>query len=255
MTTQQSKADAFRALHRKGDPLVLFNVWDAGTATIVAQSGARALATGSFAVAAAAGYADGEKMPWSMALEPVHRIVAITDLPLTMDIESGYGDMARTVKETVEAGAVGFNIEDRLPGRQELLEIDAQVERLKIARQAADRNCDGVFINARTDVFLANPADSHDGALLDHALQRAVAYQQAGADGIFVPGLVSEELIRRLCDESPIPVNALFKPEGPSRQTLADLGVARISFGPGTYKMFAKEFSEAAAAALSGVSA
>lgn len=230
--------------------MVLFNIWDAGTAAAVAQSGACALATGSFAVAAAAGYPDGEKMPWSVALAPVHRIVAVTDLPLSMDIESGYGDVTRTVTEALNAGVVGVNIEDRLPGAQELLDIDAQVERLKLARQAADQNCPGAFINARTDVFLANQADSHDAALLEHALQRAVAYEKAGADGIFVPGLVDETLIRRICDESPIPVNALVKPEGPSRQALAELGVARISHGPGTYKMFVKNFSEAAAAAL-----
>src|SRR5690606_18996996 len=132
------------------NPIVLFNIWDAGSAKAVAASGAKALATGSWSVAAAHGFEDGEKLPLQLAIENLRRIVAATSLPLTVDLESGYGDIASTVRQAVAVGAIGFNFEDGRLGTTELHSIADQAARLRDARAAADATLRGVFINART---------------------------------------------------------------------------------------------------------
>ena len=142
MTNQTDKATAFRALHARGRPLVLLNIWDAGSAKAVADGGAPALATGSWSVAAAHGYADGEQLPFALALENLRRIVAAVDVPVSIDIESGYGDapdaVATAVRGTIEAGAVGCNLEDSFPRDGTLRTLDDQVRRIRAARAAAD---------------------------------------------------------------------------------------------------------------------
>ena len=194
MDDQRSRADEFRRLHVAGDPLVLFNAWDAGSARAVAAGGARAIATGSWSVAAAHGYPDGESLPLDLAIGNLERIVRAVDLPVTIDLESGYGARPASVSESVtratRAGAVGCNLEDSVAGGDALLlgEQD-QAARIRAARAAADRMSIPVFINARTDVFLHADASRHDAVLVDAALQRAAAYSAAGANGLFVPGL------------------------------------------------------------------
>src|ERR1700723_482931 len=191
MKTQEQKAHRFRKLHVAGEPLVLFNIWDPGSAKAVAKGGAKALATSSWAVSEACGYSDGEHTPLNLAIDNLRRITDATDLPVTVDLESGYGDTPDKVGETVafaiKAGAIGCNIEDSFPENGSLREIAHQVERLRHARKAADRTDVSFFVNARTDVFLSQKR--HGATLLASALERARAYAEAGADGLFVPGL------------------------------------------------------------------
>jgi len=237
--TSNEKGAYFRSLHRAGQPLALFNVWDAGSARTAADAGAVALATGSWSVAAANGFVDGEQMPRALLMEVLERITRATNLPVTVDLESGYGerpeDVAETIALSIEAGAVGSNLEDSFPATGELREVEEAAARLAAARRAADRAGADYFINARTDVFFKAPADTHDERLLDETLARARAYAAAGADGLFVPGLQSPALIRKLTAASPLPVNVMRVAETPTLAELADYGVARISHGPYPY--------------------
>jgi len=253
MSDQVTKAQAFKALHIQGSPIILFNVWDAGSAKAVAASGAKALATGSWSVAAAYGFDDGEHMPFDLAIANLERIVAATDLPVTIDLESGYGanpeEVGTSVARVVQAGAIGCNIEDSSRETKPLRGVSEQAARLKGARHAADRLGIPAFLNARTDVFLVAPADTHEG-LVAEALERGRAYADAGADGFFVPGLVNETLIARVVEGSPLPVNVMFNAAMPPAARLAELGVARISHGPGPYRMMMKALENAAREAL-----
>jgi methylisocitrate lyase len=251
---QRAKATSFRALHVTGHPLILFNVWDAGSARSVADAGARALATGSWSVAAAHGYADGERLPLDVALENVRRIVSSSDLPITFDIESGYAadaaSVGRTISRAVEAGVVGCNIEDSFPESGALRPVADQVERLRHARQAADEGMNGFFINARTDVFFQVPAKAHTRDMLETAIERAKAFGDAGADGIFAPGLIDPVLIADLASSSSLPVNIMIGEGSPSIASLAAEGVARVSHGPGPYLLAMKALADAARAVM-----
>jgi len=253
MLDQSAKAETFKALHIPGQPIVLFNAWDAGSAKAVAAGGAKAIATGSWSVAAAHGFDDGEHMPFDLALANLERIVAATDLPVTIDLESGYGatpeDVGASVARTLQAGAIGFNIEDSFRETGPLRATSDQAARLKGARAAADRLGIPAFLNARTDVFLLASSDQHESLVAD-ALERGRAYADAGANGLFVPGLVDEKLIGRLVEGSPLPVNIMASASAPAAARLAQLGVARISHGPGPYRMMMKALQEAARAAL-----
>lgn len=254
MTSQIDRARSFRALHVKGDPVVLFNIWDPGSARIAAQAGAKAIATGSKPVAMAFGYEDGEQIPLDLALDNMRRIVAAVDLPVTMDLEGGYGPAPETVAETVAkaiaVGAVGFNFEDQVVGTPNLYSIDEQISRVAAAAAAVRASGVPAWINARTDLFLKVPRDAHDGALLDKAVERAKAYADAGADGFFAPGLADEMLIGALVERVSLPVNIIALPGVPPREKLADLGVARISWGPVPYRKMAAWLEAEAKAAM-----
>lgn len=250
---QASKAEQFRELHVPGKPLVLFNVWDAGSAEAVANSGASALGTSSWSVANANGFADGERIPLALAIDNLRRIVRATDLPVTIDLESGYGDSPETVGETIglaiEAGAVGCNLEDSFPANGKLRETADQCDRIRCARQRADEVTTGFFINARTDVFFQTPLDQHTNAMVAEAIERARAYADAGADGLFAPGLADITLIARLAKESPLPLNIMVRDATPPLPVLAEHGVARLSHGPRPYLLAMKALEEAARAA------
>ncbi|WP_342216197.1 isocitrate lyase/PEP mutase family protein [Mesorhizobium sp. L-8-10] len=254
MSNQSIQARILRSLHIPGHPLVLFNVWDAGSAKAVAASGARALATGSWSVAAAHGFTDGEQMLLDLCLANLQRIVGVTDLPVTIDLESGYGADPIAVGETVlralRAGAVGCNIEDSFPGSGSLREAYEQAARLKAAKAAADAAGIPAFINARTDVFFQAGPDQHDEGMVEAALQRGRFYADAGADCLFVPGLVDERLIGRLVEGSALPVNIMAGERTPPAARLAELGVARISHGPGPYLLAMRALENAAKAAF-----
>ena len=254
MSDQASKARAFAALHVPGKPLVLFNIWDPGSAKAVTESGAQALATGSWSVAAANGFADGEKIPLDLVLGNFTRIVAATPLPVSVDIESGYGkteeEVGRTVARTLEAGAIGCNLEDSFTEDGKLREIAEQVLRIRAARKAAEAAGIPYFINARTDVFFQAPAEQHDAAMVETALERARAYAEAGASGLFVPGLKDPALIERLAKASPLPVNIMAGAGTPALNGLASAGVARVSHGPGPYIAAMRAVAEAAKAVL-----
>ena len=240
MADRKAQADAFNALHVKGDPVVLFNVWDAGSARTVEKAGAKALATGSWPVAAAFGYGDGEKIPLDLVLENIRRIVAGTDLPVTMDLEGGYGtdprDVAASVAAALDAGAIGVNFEDQVVGGDGLHPVDLQSERVAVARGSCDDAGIPAFINARTDIFLKAKPDTHSPEMLADAIARAHAYAEAGASGFFAPGLADASMIETLCRECPMPVNIIALPGVPDKAALSSFGVARISYGPVPYR-------------------
>ncbi|HEV2111912.1 MAG TPA: isocitrate lyase/phosphoenolpyruvate mutase family protein [Gammaproteobacteria bacterium] len=254
MSDQANKARAFHALHVPGRPLVLFNVWDPGSAKAVTEAGAKALATGSWSVAAANGYGDGEKIPLDLALGNLARIVAATALPVSVDIESGYGktpeEVGQTIARTIEAGAVGCNLEDSFPENGTLRETAEQVQRIRHARKAAEQAGISYFINARTDVFFQRPAEQHDAAMVEAAIARVRAYADAGASGIFAPGLVDRALIARLAAASPLPLNVMVSKGTPGLSILAEVKVARVSHGPGPYLTAMRSLTEAARAAM-----
>ena len=247
--TKSDKVNEFAALHVPGTPLILFNIWDAGSAAAVARSGAKAIATGSWGVAGAHGIGDGEKLPLDTAINTLSEIVAITDLPVTIDMEAGYGADAAAVGVSIaraaDAGATGINLEDKDPVTRALFSIEAQAAR--IAAAAAT----GVFVNARTDVFILTPPAEHDAALVDSVVERAKAYADAGARGLFAPFLQDVALIERLCAASPLPVNILMRPGCPDHKTLAALGVARISHGHGPWAAAMAALEDQARAVLS----
>ena len=248
MNSLQKKADSFHSLHVRGAPLVLCNVWDAGSAKAVAGAGARAIATSSWAVAAAQGCADGERLPVEFVLSNASRIVQATSLPVSVDIESGYGtgaeEVADTVRSLLEVGVVGCNIEDRFPESGGLRTIAQQVERIRAARAAAAEVGVRFFINARTDVFLESSVEQHSRALVDVALGRGMAYAEAGADGLFVPGLNDPELVRELCDRSGLPVNVMLSDLEAGRGPWVSAGVARVSYGPAPYLQAMRAWGE-----------
>src|SRR5580692_10766331 len=257
MADQNRKAEQFRALHIPGKPLVLFNIWDAGSAKSVGAAGAKALATGSWSVANANGFADGERIPLALAVDNLRRIVGATELPVTIDLESGYGDPSEVVGETIvlaiDAGAVGCNLEDSFPADGKLRMTSNQADRIRRARQTADAAKIHFFINARTDIFFQGPPEQHDDAMVIEAMERAHPYAEAGADGLFAPGLADITLIARLARESPLPLNIMVGDATPSVRVLAEHGVARVSYGPRPYLMAMKSLEEAARAAVLGV--
>jgi 2-methylisocitrate lyase-like PEP mutase family enzyme len=239
MTAQADKASRFRRFHVPGDPLVLCNVWDAGSAVAVERAGARAIATSSWSVAAAQGYNDGEHMPFDEMLAIAGRIVRNTDLPVTVDFESGYAVDASRIAENasrlLEVGVIGFNLEDQIIDDTGLHGIAEQCARLGVVRQAAEDFGVPAFLNARTDVFLKASPDADASVLLDETLARGAAYREAGANGFFVPGLTDPALIKAICGALPIPVNIMLGQAQADLAPFAKLGVARISLGPAPY--------------------
>jgi 2-methylisocitrate lyase-like PEP mutase family enzyme len=250
MADQRDNAEQFRALHIRGKPLVLFNIWDAGGAKAVARAGAKAIATGSWAVANANGFADGEHIPLALAIDNLRRIVGATDLPVTIDLESGYGDTVEAVGETIrlaiDAGAIGCNLEDSFPAKGKLRETVDQSDRIRRVRQTADATGIRFFINARTDVFFQRPPEQHDDTLVVEAIERARAYAEAGADGLFAPGLADITLIARLAEGSSLPLNIMVGDATPPLRALAAHGVARVSHGPRPYLLAMKALEQAA---------
>ena len=222
MTTEQAqRAQAFAELHKPGQPLLLPNAWDVASAVAIAGAGAKAIATTSAGVAWSLGVPDGAGLGAKRAAAVIARIVAALDLPVSADIEAGYEDVAATVTAVLQAGAVGVNIEDRRDGTG-LYEPAEQADRLAAARAAAHGMA--FWINARTDVFLAGTRR------IDDALERSAAYAAAGADSLFVPGLVDPAAIAELA-KGPLPVAVMVWPGAPSVAELAAAGAVRISLG------------------------
>jgi 2-methylisocitrate lyase-like PEP mutase family enzyme len=253
MTSTADRARSFAALHVPGDPLVLFNVWDAGSARAVASAGAKAIATGSASVAMANGFADGQEVPMDFALANAARIAASVDLPVTVDFEGGYADEPAIIRANVASliatGAIGCNFEDQIVGTDRLYSIEEQAGRIAAVRRAADAD---FFINARTDIFLKAPQETHDEAMADHAIERARVYADAGASGYFVPMLGDLKLLERVCAGSPIPVNFMTYPGCRSNAAVAATGVARISHGPFPHMALMEQLEAAARAAIGG---
>ncbi|OWV69744.1 phosphonomutase [Rhizobium sp. N122] len=252
---QTEKAKAFAALHQKGNPIVLYNIWDAGTAKAVTEAGAKALATGSWSVAAAHGFADGEKLPISVLVETAKSIIDFVDLPLSVDFEGAYSaepvGAAANVARLVEVGAVGINFEDRVVAGEGLYPVESQAARIRAIRAMADGKDIPFFINARTDLFLAESDLAKHAGLVDEAIERGRAYAAAGGNGFFVPGLIDPRLIEKICAASALPVNVMMRAGAPDVKTLARLGVGRISYGPGPYRLMMEKLKQEAAAIYS----
>lgn len=243
---QTAKAKAFHTLHTGAEILVLPNAWDAASAAIMADAGAKAVATSSAAVAWAHGYADGDVLPLDKLLASVSAAARVIEVPLTADIEGGYtddlGELAEVVRQVIEAGAVGINLED---GRR-----DAALHARKVAaaRKAADATGVPLFINARSDVILKGLAEGH--AAYTEVVQRAALYADAGADGIFVPFAKDEDLIGRLADAISLPLNVILMPGLSTAQRLQALGVRRLSSGTTPFRAMYAPLAKATAAYL-----
>ena len=235
---QRAKAEALRDLHIPGDPLLLLNAWDAASAVVIARGGARAIATSSAAAANALGYADGQHLTREQMLGAVAAIAGAVDLPVTADMEAGYGDepdaAAATARGVIEVGAVGLNMEDLQDGGDDLLPIERFAAKIAAVRAVGDETGIPLVLNARTDVFLGGIGDPD--SRLDHAVERGNAYLDAGADCIFVPGVIDTTVITGLVQGIHGPISVLAVPGSPRLSDLKALGVARISTGSGPYR-------------------
>ncbi|MGW4033997.1 isocitrate lyase/PEP mutase family protein [Streptomyces sp. NPDC004838] len=230
--SQQAKAATLRELHEKG-VLVLPNAWDAGSAALIAQAGAQAVATTSGGVSWSAGKPDQQALTRDEMAALVRRIADAVDVPVTADIEGGYGpapeDVAATVTAVIEAGVVGVNLEDSQPNG-ELFTAEEQAARIRAARQAAEAaGLPGLVVNLRTDVFLFGIGDP-EGRPAD-VLARAAAYAEAGADSLFVPGLLDLTVIAELVAGQPLPLNVMAGPGAPTVAEFEAAGVRRVSVG------------------------
>ena len=239
----------FAALHVPGEPLVLYNIWDPGSAVAVASAGAKALATGSHPVGDAAGYGDGHRVPLAYVFDNARRVMAAVDLPLTVDFEGAYSadpdEGAANVAALKQTGAVGCNFEDQVVGGEGLHPLPTQVRRIQAIRHAVGGD---FFINARTDLFLK--AKEHDSALVDEVIQRGKAFAAAGASGFFVPRLSEPAQIERVVQEVPLPLNVIAFPGAPPKREWANAGVARISHGPFPHRALMARLTEMASEAI-----
>ena len=244
-----SKFETFAALHVPGDPVVLYNIWDVGSAQAVAKAGAKALATGSHPVGDASGFGDAQQVPLDFVFANATRIAEAVDLPLTVDFEGAYSDDpeegAANVVRLAATGAVGCNLEDQVIGGEGLHPLDLQVRRIEAIRRAVG---DDFFINARTDLFLKT--QTYDDALIDQVVERGKAFADAGASGFFVPRLSDLRQIERVVREVPLPLNVIAFPGAPSKQEWASAGVARISHGPFPHRALMAKLEEMAREAI-----
>lgn len=255
--TRDEKLARFAALHRPGDPLVLWNAWDAGSAAAVARAGAKAVATGSAAVAQAMGFPDGEALPLDLLVAISERVaLAAGDLPASIDFEGAYSadpaGAAANALRIARAGAVGINFEDGVVGGEGLHPVAAQAARIAaIVGTCAEAGLP-LHVNARIDLFIrAGDAGAH-ASLMDAALERAAAYAAAGAASIYPITLADPDLIAAFCRACPVPVNVFGPPGGAEgAAALAALGVGRISYGPRAWRE-AMAGVEAAARAMHG---
>lgn len=231
---QKAKAVAFRQMHRGTKVLVLPNAWDVVSARVIEQAGFGAIATTSAGVAFTLGYPDGQKISREEMLARVTRIARAVKVPVTADVESGYGyraeDAASTTIGVIQAGAVGMNLEDGTGDpAQPLIDLSLQIEKIHAVREAAMKTKVLIVLNARTDVFLDQVGAEE--TRYDATVKRAIAFRDAGADCVFVPGVSDAATIGRLVKDLQCPVNILVGPGSPSVAELDELGVARISVG------------------------
>ncbi|WP_066826629.1 isocitrate lyase/PEP mutase family protein [Sphingomonas mali] len=226
-----SAFETFTALHVPGDPLIIYNCWDPGSAVAIAKAGAKAIATGSYGAAGSLGFGDGEKVPLDLVFDNATRIMNVVDVPVSIDFESGYArdeaGITANLASLAATGAVGCNFEDSVIGGDGVYPIATQADRVAAARKGAGP---AFFINARIDLYLRAPAEQHNASMLDETVDRAAAYMAAGASGIFVPGLRDTTAIAEIVKRTGALINVIPGPGAPTKP-LADAGVARVSYG------------------------
>jgi 2-methylisocitrate lyase-like PEP mutase family enzyme len=244
-----SDYDTFAALHVPGDPVVLYNIWDAGSAIAVAAAGAKALATGSHPVGDASGFGDAHQVPLDYVFANATRIMAAVDLPLSVDFEGAYStdpeEGAKNVAALKATGAVGCNFEDQVVGGEGIHPLELQIRRIAAIRRAVGSD---FFLNARTDLLIK--AEAIDDKVIDEVIVRGKAFADAGASGFFVPRIADAKHIERVVREVPLPLNAIAFPGAPPKSEWAASGVARISHGPFPHKALMAQLTEAAKAAI-----
>ena len=230
----KAKADAFRNMHHAPPLLVLPNAWDAVTARLFVQAGARAIATTSAGIAATLGYADGQNVPRELMMQAIARIANAVSVPVTADIESGYADspkgLGESMRAVINAGAIGVNLEDATGDTsQPLFALEEQIERIRTAREAADNINVPVVINARTDVYLEKVGEP--ATRFAETVRRLNAYRQAGADCLVVPGVTDMPTLPQLVQSVAGSLNVLAGPGMPPVADLQRFGIARLSVG------------------------
>ncbi len=246
MSTQREKAEELRRLHAAPEPLVLVNAWDAVSARVVASApGCRAIATASHSIAAAHGFPDGEVISREAMLAAVALVASAVELPVTADLERGYGDASVTVAGAIEVGAVGCNLEDST-GAGGLWPTEEHAAVVAAARAAGEIAGVPIVINARTDVFLLQGAGG-----VDEAVERGRAYLEAGADCIFVPGVRDVPTLEALVAGIG-PISVFGMPGGPTLAEYARIGVTRVSYGPGPMGVAMAALKRAAESLLAG---
>jgi 2-methylisocitrate lyase-like PEP mutase family enzyme len=225
--------DSFLKLHQSKNPLVLGNAWDVSTAKMLEQSGSKAIGTSSWAVAQSLGYEDGENISFDLLLQLASRISKSVSVPFSVDLEGGYSRKASAIAENIEklhdVGVVGINIEDSI--KHHLLPVEEFQKTLSDIVGQLDKKNIKVFINTRTDAFLINHVSP-----VDETIKRIKAYENHGANGIFVPYLLDKKNIRCVVESTNLPVNVMCHPNLPTFSILSDLGVKRISMGVGLFK-------------------
>lgn len=233
MISQNTKAEQLLQLHQKGASLLLPNAWDSASALLFEKAGFPAIGSTSMGVAFAHGYPDGQQISREEMMQVIARMAAVVQVPVTADIEAGYGptveDVAQTIREVIKAGAVGVNLEDSTGVFQPLYSVEEQVQRIAAAREEAGRAGISLVINARTDTYLFRIGD--ETTRMENTINRARAYLEAGANSVFVPGVTDPSLIQVLVREIPGPLNIMVGPGAPSAPELFKLGVARVSIG------------------------
>jgi 2-methylisocitrate lyase-like PEP mutase family enzyme len=228
----KDRAETFLALHQPGNPVILPTVWDAWSAKLAVDAGFAALTIGSHPLADSIGKEDGEGMAFADVVTRVKQITAAVDVPVSVDLESGYGESpAGLIAGLLEAGAVGFNLEDTVHKEGGRLRSSSEhAELVGALREAADATGVHVVINARTDLFLREDGDAADR--VDRAIARLTEAAKAGADVLYPVGRHEPDAMRRLTSELPLPINAIGLPEQDDPASFGPLGVGRISFGP-----------------------
>ncbi|MDF2036298.1 isocitrate lyase/phosphoenolpyruvate mutase family protein [Cytobacillus oceanisediminis] len=234
-TKEQSlKAETFRRLHQQSSTFVLPNAWDVISAKMFEECGFKAIGTTSAGIAASLGYLDGQSIPLRKMVETIENIAKSVKVPVSADIEAGYGqtveEVLETVKAVVSAGAIGINLEDGTGDpKRPIFETSSQVEKIAAIKELSESRNMPLFINARTDLYWLNIGDS--STRLQEAVKRGKAYQDAGADCIFIPGLTDRKIIKMIREEISCPINLLVDPEMPSISELSEIGIERLSCG------------------------
>jgi 2-methylisocitrate lyase-like PEP mutase family enzyme len=248
-SNRHSQFERFSALHVPGDPVVLYNIWDVGSAHAVVRAGAKALATGSHPVADANGFADGQGVPIDFALANAKRIVDSIEVPVTIDFEGGYAvqpeEVGNNVARLAQTRAVGCNFEDQVIGGEGVHPLDLQQRRIAAIRAAVGPD---FFINARTDLFLKD--QDHNDSLVNRVIERGKAFADSGASGFFVPRLSDSRQIERVVREVALPLNVIAFPGAPPKSEWASAGVARISHGPFPHRALMEQLERMARAAI-----